>query len=604
MRICILAVLTAGFPVFAQFSGLVTTTDGSQLYFSSKLRLKGSSESDSPKIFHYSSSFGLFREQVRDDSHPPDQSNPYILIEPQVSGDGRTIAYTSDRECYYWECQTGPHFQTSVTGESFTKSLPTFSGRGRLSADGRYLLLCCASDAGSGRIIDLTTGKNIGAPAPSLADGYMAIADDGIYVGVSPDSANSVTIFHRSPSAWDAGTPVPLSAQVILARISRDGSTLLYAGGLFASNGVGPDTYELIARNLATGLESVLASVTAPRTADSQPIFRLSNPNCCFSPWISDDGKVALYLAPGNEGGALEMFAQSTDGTHQRQIGDFPAGASAITLSGDGRVAYASTPTGELWRLDVETGTGTQLNGPMPLISALQPCPGEISCVLGKTSVAPGSVAWLLGSAFGADAEGASVSVDGVKAPVFVRSDGYLRFQIPWEIENGKRISIAAEASEPQPSESVMTMDSTPIAPAFLYLSYGPGPNDIGLTAAYHRDFKTAVTQSMPASPGEILHIYMVGLGPVSPVLVTGEPAPTTGQLNRIGNPIACSSSNGLTPPTQFTVPVKFAGAAPGLTGVYQVDIQVPPGLEGAFGLTCGVRDSFGKMHSDSATIP
>jgi hypothetical protein len=62
MRAAILLLFVgASLPILAQFSGLTTTTDGSQLYFSSPLRLRGSNEPDSPKIFHHGARFDLFR---------------------------------------------------------------------------------------------------------------------------------------------------------------------------------------------------------------------------------------------------------------------------------------------------------------------------------------------------------------------------------------------------------------------------------------------------------------------------------------------------------------------------------------------------------------
>src|ERR1035438_7961102 len=96
MRTIVLLIF-AGLPILAQFSGLATTTDGSQLYFSSTLRLRGSTESDAPKIFRHGASFSLVREVLRDDSVPDQLSNYYMLIEPQVSGDGKVVDRKSTR---------------------------------------------------------------------------------------------------------------------------------------------------------------------------------------------------------------------------------------------------------------------------------------------------------------------------------------------------------------------------------------------------------------------------------------------------------------------------------------------------------------------------
>src|SRR5579863_6639464 len=86
-------------PVFGQFTGLATTTDGSKLYFSSSLRLRGSNQEDAPKIFSYDAGFKLVREVDLDNSIPENESNYYKLIEPQVSGDGKVVAFTSGQDC-------------------------------------------------------------------------------------------------------------------------------------------------------------------------------------------------------------------------------------------------------------------------------------------------------------------------------------------------------------------------------------------------------------------------------------------------------------------------------------------------------------------------
>lgn len=150
-------------------------------------------------------------------------------------------------------------------------------------------------------------------------------------------------------------------------------------------------------------------------------------------------------------GTAPQLFVQSTDGSNPRLLGNQPEGFTAATLSGNGKVIYAATPLGRLLRIDVVTGETRQLTGPIPLITDVQPCPG-FSCDLGVGSLAPGSVAWVLGSAFEGDGdEKPSLMVNGIAAPTFIRADGYLRFQVPWETPVNQRISIVVESPSRQP---------------------------------------------------------------------------------------------------------------------------------------------------------
>jgi uncharacterized protein (TIGR03437 family) len=580
----IVLLLVAGLPVPAQFSGLATTTDGSQLYFSSTLRPRGSTESDAPKIFRYGPKFDLVEEVLRDNSVPDNLSNYYELIEPQVSGDGKIVAYTSTPECYNLptvDCQT--QYLPNVVGAN---PIPTHAlgwGHARLSPDGRYLATCCLADQITPQIgiFDFATGQSFvlqNFQGLLVGDGLQAFADGGMLLE-SGGGGDSITIFRRTASGWDNGTPVALSAAPLLARLSRDGSTILYVSG--ASLG---------AHNIASGQETVLD------TEASMP---------ASMPWISDDGKRALYLAPPEFGGPQQVFVQNTDGSGRRSIASLPEGFNAITLSGDGTVAYAATPLGRLLRIDVESGATGQLNGPIPLISDLQPCAAPyLSCSLTTGAVAPGSVVWMDGSAFAANGEAPSVLVNGIKAPVFVSSNSYVRTQIPWGTPVNERVSFVVENGDPQPFESVKTENSAAIVPNMLLLpsAYESGISGSGLLELYHQNFSSLVSDSQPPAKNEILHLYMTGLGPVSPAVATGEKTPSE-PLSRIVNPMSCAVNFPMTA-LALEVPVEFAGLAPGLTGIYQVDIKAQPGFPTDGTLICNVTDSSGTPHGAIGALP
>ena len=576
MRTIVLLIF-AGLPVLAQFSGLATTTDGSQLYFSSTLRLRGSTESDAPKIFRHGATFDLVQGVLRDNSVPDNLSNYYELIEPQVSGDGRVVAYTSTPECYNLptvDCQT--QYLPNVVGGN---PIPTHAlgwGHARLSPDGRYLATCCLADQITPQIgiFDFATGQSFvleNFQGLLVGDGLQAFADGGMLLEAG-GGGDSVTIFRRTASGWDNGTPVPLSETVFEARLSRDGSTILYVSGT-----------SLAAHNIASGQDTVLDSEAS-------------------MPWISDDGKLALYLAAVESGGPLEVFAQNTDGSRRRVIANLPEGFNAITLSGDGTVAYAATPLGRLLRIDVESGATSQLNGPIPLISDLQPC-FYASCRLGTEAVAPGSVVWMDGSAFTSSRGAVSVLVNGIKAPVFVSSDSYVRTQIPWETPVNERISFVVENGNPQPFESVKTENSAAIVPNMLLLpsAYASGNTGSGVLELYHQSFSALVSDSQPPATNEILHLYMTGLGPVSPAVATGEKAPSE-PLSRIVNSISCATN--ISSSSSLDVPVEFAGLAPGLAGIYQVDIKAVAGFPTDGGLICTVTDSAGTTYVATGSLP
>src|SRR5262249_20387683 len=98
---------------------------------------------------------------------------------------------------------------------------------------------------------------------------------------------------------------------------------------------------------------------------------------------------------------------------------------------------------------------------------------------------------------------------------------------------------------------------------------------------------------SRPARMGEILEIFGTGLGSVSRTQSNGTPKPTTTPPAISQTPIV----------TVGGVPasVTFSGLAPGLVGVYQVNVQVPGGV--AAGAAVLVVASMGGVTSNAVTV-
>ena len=100
-------------PAFAQFRGLSTTNDGSQLYFSSALQLNGSiGENSYAKIFRYDSSglhFVAQADRVAVPNGYPRLSNPYNLSDSYISGNGSVTGYVGYADCAGFQlCVSGP----------------------------------------------------------------------------------------------------------------------------------------------------------------------------------------------------------------------------------------------------------------------------------------------------------------------------------------------------------------------------------------------------------------------------------------------------------------------------------------------------------------
>jgi len=98
-------------------------------------------------------------------------------------------------------------------------------------------------------------------------------------------------------------------------------------------------------------------------------------------------------------------------------------------------------------------------------------------------------------------------------------------------------------------------------------MSASAGPVD-NLPTVMRADNGLLITPSDPVHRGDTLVLYLTGMGQVSPAVGNGLPGPA--------NPLAVA----LAPPAVFlgdvSLPVLYAGLAPGEVGVYQINVQIP----------------------------
>jgi len=87
------------------------------------------------------------------------------------------------------------------------------------------------------------------------------------------------------------------------------------------------------------------------------------------------------------------------------------------------------------------------------------------------------------------------------------------------------------------------------------------------LYAAVVKPDGSVVAPSNPASRGNIVSLFLTGLGPTSPPLATGQAGPVPPATTNL-TPVVALNDNG--------VPVLFSGAAPGFIGLDQVNFEIP----------------------------
>ena len=156
---------------------------------------------------------------------------------------------------------------------------------------------------------------------------------------------------------------------------------------------------------------------------------------------------------------------------------------------------------------------------------------------------------------------GVTVTVNGVAAPLFFVSPGQINLQTPFGLSG---VVAEIQVTRNGTASNVIEVPIAPTSPGvFSLLQNGIGPG-----AITHADFQI-VSEQNPAAPGEVVLIFLTGLGEVSPPFADGAAGPS--------DPLSTVVDDGLG--VEFgdqEGTILFAGAAPGFVGLYQINVQLP----------------------------
>jgi uncharacterized protein (TIGR03437 family) len=242
-----------------------------------------------------------------------------------------------------------------------------------------------------------------------------------------------------------------------------------------------------------------------------------------------------------------------------------------LLASGFGITTFGEDEAGEVYVADNKTGVVYHIEGSKaPRFSA--------ASVTNSASFAGGMVAGSLATVFAAgvrdsagtsvatqsplpgSVDGVSVTVAGIAAPIYAVANAagqeQVTFQVPWEIA-GRTTAPVIITRDGNASASV-DVPVTTTQPGV----YANGGRAIVVRAADY---------SLRAPKGDFVFVYVSGLGPVSNQPADGAGAPSL--------PLAATVVS--VPVTLGGVPceVQYAGLAPGLVGVYQVNFRIPAGI-------------------------
>jgi uncharacterized protein (TIGR03437 family) len=197
---------------------------------------------------------------------------------------------------------------------------------------------------------------------------------------------------------------------------------------------------------------------------------------------------------------------------------------------------------------------------------------------------APGAIASIYGSGLAAGSAtansfplphilaGASVTVNGVGAPVYFASPSQINFQIPFEAVPGAASIVVSVNGALAGSVKVPLFSSAP----GIFLE----PDS---SAAAVNEDGSVNSADHPASAGSFVSVFMTGAGPLSSPVASGVAAPAVPLATVAGVTARIGGASAM---------VTFAGLAPGFAGLYQINLEIPALPAGTYDIEIFVNGS------------
>ena len=407
---------------------------------------------------------------------------------------------------------------------------------------------------------DAPISQPIGVAVDESGNIWVADADSSRVVEIGPNGAaiQSVSVAATGQIAFDAlgnlliPTTSPYNGGVVYllpSSPSAPGNAALLAAASTSTQASGSAADASGSIYVSDSAASILTRTSASCAIASDGSLQLSKPaGLAFGPtgdlYISDIGNNSIWMAAPKPAPANEAPTPRLNQT------------LPITNAAPAAPPLAFEPVPGGYTFPQEPAA------PGELIHINGACIGPVNPVFASFD-ANGNLPMAL--------SGVSVTMNGLQLPLLSSSENMVVAQVPWEAA-----PVDAPASNVQLTYQGVTSTSlAPVAypyPALFTMNGQPGGQAIGV----NQD-GTINSAANPAPKGSVVTLWGSGFGPVTPSAGTGKLAPAN-PLQQLMYPPAIYISMG-TPPIGNVVQqavVKFAGNAPGLVGVTQLNVQIP----------------------------
>ena len=285
--------------------------------------------------------------------------------------------------------------------------------------------------------------------------------------------------------------------------------------------------------------------------------------------------------------GADDQTVLNANGTVGNTANGFTDYYGYEYIIGDGGQAFVATGTNGNFSLQVGlhapsfSGPSVYLN-PIGVVNAAsqQPvtasiAPGELLALSGS-GLASATVITQGGQPFPTKLNGVSVTIDNIACPIYYVTTGQLAVAVPYGVASNQSGLANIQVTNNGVLSNVVQVYLTDAAPG----SFSAKANGIGSAAATHAATGQIITPANPVLPGEYISLYLTGLGTVTPTVADGALGPSTLPLSyadvyNAGN-LTVNFNDYTNGSPGNAGNVIYAGLAPTLAGLYQINVQVP----------------------------